>query len=160
MINHISILRDLTLIVTMASIFTVLVLMILKVLRPAAFFEGARAVAMTVSLSLLFLIALFQFLLFPNTGSGNSVNAAVDHFYPLPWVALSVAAAVVLSQVLLLASRIPPSEKLSTGDGETVAKESENSLAKPRSRGRPKKKEDKPAETKPKETTEPVGSTS
>lgn len=160
MINHISILRDLTLIVTMASIFTVLVLMILTVLRRAAFFEGARAVAMAVSLSLLFLIALFQFLVFPTAASGNAANAPVGYFYLLPGVALAVAAAVVLSQVLLLASRIPPSEKLSTGDGETVAKESENSLTKTKSRGRPKKKEDKPAEIKPKETTEPVGSTS
>jgi len=156
--NYISILKDLTLIVTMASIFTVLVVMILKLLRQAAFFEGVRAVAMAVSLSLLFLVAFSQFLLFPVTGSGNAVNAAVDYFYPLPWVALAVAAAVILSQVLLLASRIPPSEEPSAGDRKTDAKESEHSLAKPKSRGRPKKKEEKPAEIKPKEATEPAGS--
>ena len=153
MINHISILRDLTLIVTMASIFTVLVVMILKVLRRAAFFEGARAVVMAVSLSLLFLIALSQFLVFPTTGSRNAVNAAVDYFYPLPWVALAVAAAVVLSQVLLLASRIPPSE-----EPEPIAKKSEQAVVEPKSPGRPKK--EKSVEKESKETTKPAASAS
>jgi hypothetical protein len=127
--------------VTLASIFTILVVTILKLIRQAAFFQGKTAVVMAVSLSLLFLVALSQFLAVPAAGPGNAENAPVGYFYLLPGVGLAVAAVVVLSQVLLLASRIPPSEEPPTSDGETYAKESKYSLAKPKSRGRPKKTE-------------------
>jgi uncharacterized membrane protein YozB (DUF420 family) len=134
--NYISIVRELTLLVTLVSIFTVLVVTMLKLIRRAAFFQGKTAVTVAVSLALLFLVALSQFLVFPATGSGNAVNAAVDYFYPMPWVALAVAASVVLSQVMLLASRIPPSEK-----PEPPVKKTEHAAVKSRSPGRPKKAE-------------------
>ncbi|MHC4680388.1 MAG: hypothetical protein ACYTEK_17005 [Planctomycetota bacterium] len=158
MIDHILILRAITLSVTLVSIFTVLLATILKLIRQAAFFHGKMAVITAVALSLLFLVALFPFLAVPATGSGNTVDAPVGYFYVLPGVALTVAAAVVLSQVLLLAARIPPSEEPPAGVRETDAKKSKSSLAKPKARGRPKK--EKPAEIKPKEATEPAGSSS
>ena len=113
--NYISILREFTMLVALASIFTILVVTILKLLRQAAYFEGATAVVMAVSLSVLLLVALSQSLAVPGeayyaTGSGNEVNAATG-FFSLRDKALTVAAAVVLSQVLLLASRILPSEE-------------------------------------------------
>jgi len=134
---------EIVLVASLASIFAILVVTILKLIRRAAFFQGTTAVITAVSLSALFLVALSPFLAVPTAASGNAANAPVGYFYPLPWVALAVATAVVLSQVLLLASRIPPSEELPTGDRKTDSKESEHSLSKPKSRGRPKKAESK-----------------
>jgi len=158
--NYILILRELIRLLTAASILIVTTVTVLKIIRRAGFYSGKTGVLMAVSLSLLFLVALSEALVFPALGSGNEVNATVGYFYLLPWVALAVAAAVVLSQVMLLASRTSPNEKPSASDGKTDAKESEYSLAKPKSRGRPKKKERKPSEIKTKEATESAGSSS
>jgi len=140
MINHISIIRALMMLVALASIFTVLVVTILKLIRRAGFFQGKTAVIMAVSLAVLFLVALFQSLAVPGeayypTGSGSEVNAATD-FFSLRSIALAVAVAVVLSQAMLLASRILPSE-----EPEPLAKKPERPVVKPKSPGRPKKKE-------------------
>lgn len=124
---------------------------VLKVIRRAAFYRGKTAVLIAGALFVLFLVALSQFLVGPGdayqaAGSDSGVKAASHSL--LPGVALGVAAAVVLSQILLLAGKTPPDEK-----PEALAKKSE-SPAKPKSPGRPKK--EKAAE---KEVTKPVGHT-
>jgi len=137
-----SILKEVPLVATLASIFAILVVTILKVIKRAEFFYGKTAVLVAVSLSVLFLVALSQFLVEPpdahhTPGSGSGVNATTRYFL-LPGVALGVAAAVVLSQVLLLASRMPPDEK-----SEPPAKKPERFMVKPKSPGRLKKAESK-----------------
>ena len=144
--NYMTIVRGLTLSVSLVSIFTVLVVTVLKVIRRAAFFKGKTAVLMAVSLSLLFLVALSQFLIVPDPGSGNSVNAPVGYIYLLPGVGLTVAAAVVLSQILLLAGRTSPSE-----GPELLAKKSVSAVVKAKTSGRPKK--EKSAEEDSKEVS-------
>ena len=144
--NYMLILRELILLVTLASIFAVLVVTVLKIIRRAAFYSGKTGVLMAVSLSILFLVALSKFLVGPGNayhaaGSDSGVKA-VSHSL-LPGVALGVAAAVVLSQVLLLASRIPPSEK-----PEPLAKKSERPAVKSKSPGRPKKEKAAEKESK------------
>lgn len=76
----------------------------------------------------------------------------------LPYVAVAVAGAVVLSQVLLLVSRVAPHEGISTGEEKVDTRASGQALTKPKSPGRPKK--EKAAEKESKEATQPVGSTS
>ena len=150
-----SILKEVPLVATLASIFAILVATILKVIKRAEFFYGKTAVLVAVSLSVLFLVALSQFLAEPPEayhapGSGSGINAATRYFL-LPGVALGVAAAVVLSQVLLLASRMPPDE-----NPEPLAKKPNLAVVKSKSPGKPKKKE-KPAEKPSKETTKTTG---
>jgi len=63
--GYISIFQDLTLFVTLASVFIVLVVTLMKIVERAAFFQGKTAVLMAVALSILFLVALSQFLVGP-----------------------------------------------------------------------------------------------
>lgn len=145
-------------VVSLAAILIVLLLTILRLLRAASFFQSNNAVIMALCISLLFIVGISQLLLVPTVIPGNvGSRGAVSHLL-LPYLALAVAAAVVLSQVLLLASKILPSEELSAGEQETDVKEFVCSPAKPKP-GRPKKK-DKPAEKESKEALEPVGSLS
>ena len=155
--NYISILPEVMLMLTLAAIFVILFVTILKILRQVSFFQGKTAIMMAVSLSVLFLVALSQFLAVPGgayhvTGFGNEVNATAGYFW-LPKVAFAVAAAVVFSQVLLLASRTPLSDK-----PEPVAQKHERAAAKRQPPGRPKK--EKGTEKESKEATKPVGRTS
>ena len=148
------VLKELPLVATLASILAILVATILRVIKRAEFFHGKTAVLVAVSLSVLFLIALSQFLVEPpdayhTPGSGSGVNAATRYFL-LPGVALGIAAAVLLSQVLLLASRKPPGEK-----SEPLAEKSDLAVVKSKTPGRPKK--EKPAEKPSKETTKATG---
>jgi len=153
--NYMSILRELILLVTLASIFAVLVVTILKIIKRAAFYSGKTGVLMAVSLSLLFLVALSQFLVGPGdvyhtVGSDGGVKAT-SHSLP-PGIALVVAAAVVLSQIFLLASKTSQDEK-----PEHLAKETERPDVKNKSLGRPKKE---PAEKQSKDMTKTAGSPS
>ena len=109
--HYMTIVRGLTLLVTLASIFAISVVTILRVIKRAEFFSGRSRALVAVSLSALFLVALSQFLVGPwdpyhTVGSGSEVDSATRCFL-LPGVALGVATAVLLSQVLLLASRTP-----------------------------------------------------
>lgn len=153
MFNYMTILRGLLFLVTLISIFTIFLVTVLKIIRRASFFKGKTAVLIAVSLSLLFLVALSMFLIVPEPGSGNSVNEPEGYFYLLPGIGLTVAAAVVLSQILLLADNTLPSEK-----SEPLAKKPVNAVVKAKSLGRPKK--EKPVEKKSKEVAKPVGSAS
>ena len=149
------VLKELPLVATLASILAILVATILRVIKRAEFFHGKTAVLVAMSLSVLFLIALSQFLVGPPEayharGSGSGVNAATRYFL-LPGVALGIAAAVLLSQVLLLASRKPADEK-----PEPLGKKPDLAVVKSKTPGRPKKKE-KPAEKPSKEATKTTG---
>ena len=151
MFNYMTILKGLILLVTLVSIFTILLVTVLKIIRRASFFRGKTAVLIAVSLSLLFLVALSMLLIIPESGSDNSVNESTGYFYLLPGVGLTVAAAVVLSQILLLAANTLPSEK-----SELLAKKPVNAVVKAKSLGRPKK--EKPVEKKSKEVTKTTNS--
>ena len=147
--NYMSILRECILLVTLASIFAIFWVTVLKVIRRAAFYRGKMAVLISGALSILFLVALSEFLVGPGgadhtIGPDSSVKTASHSL--LPGVALGVSAAVLLSQVLLLDSRTSPDER-----SESLAKKSERSVVKPKSPGRPKKKETSrpPAPQKP-----------
>ena len=101
-----------------------------------------------MSLSILFLVALFYFLVGPPDAyqppGYDHVVKATGHSL-LPGVALGVAAAVVLAQVLLLASKTAREEI-----SKSPAKKLESTM-KSKSPGRPKRKEpeDLPAPHKP-----------
>ena len=156
MSNYImSILKEVPLVATFASIFAILVATILKVIKRAEFFYGKTAVLVAVSLSVLFLVALSLFLVVPleahhTPGSDSAINAKTRYFL-LPGLALGVAAAVVLSQVLLLANRMPPDKK-----PEPLTKKSDLIVVKSNSPGRPKRKE-KPAKKALKKATKTTG---
>jgi len=71
--------------VTLASIFAIFLVTILKVIKRAGFFHRKTAVLVAVSLSILFLVALSQFLVEPpdahhTPGSGSGINAATRYF--------------------------------------------------------------------------------
>ena len=139
MSNYMTIVRGLMLSVTLASIFAILVVMILAILRQAAFFSRRSQALVAVSISILFLVAFSYFLVgsgdvYRTTGYENEVKAAGHSL--LPGVALGIAAAVVLSQVMLLASQTSPEEK-----PELLAKKPESPVVKAKSPGRPKKAE-------------------
>jgi hypothetical protein len=138
--GYISVFQDFTLFVTLASVFIVLVVTLMKIVGRAAFFQGRTAVLMAVALSVLFLVALSQFLVSPGQvyhGAGPVGGIkAVTHGSLLAGVALGIAAAVMLSQVLLLASRISPGEK-----SESRATKTDHPLLVAKRRGRRKKEQ-------------------
>lgn len=139
MSNYMTIVRGLMLSVTLASIFAILVVMILAILRQAAFFSRRSQALVAVSISILFLVAFSYFLVgsgdtYRTAGHENEVRAAGHSL--LPGVALGIAAAVVLSQVMLLASQTSPEEK-----PQLLAKKPESPAVKAKSPGRPKKAE-------------------
>jgi hypothetical protein len=143
-----TIVRGLMLSVTLASIFAIFLVTILKVIKRAGFFHRKTAVVVSTAISILFLVALSQFLV----GQGGADDTAGPNSgFLLPAVALGIAAAVLLSQVLLLANRMPPDEK-----PEPLAKKPDLAIVKSNSPGRPKKKE-KPAEKPSKEAAKTTG---
>jgi len=138
--HYMTIVRGLTLAVTLVSIFAISVVTILRVINRAEFFSGRSRALVAVSLSVLFLVALSQFLVGPGDAyytvwSGSEVNSATRYFL-LPGVALGVAVAVLLSQILMLAGKTPSEEK-----PEPLAKKPERPVAKSKSPGRPKKEQ-------------------
>ena len=140
--NYMSILRECILLVTLASIFAIFWVTVLKVIRRAAFYRGKMAVLISGALSILFLVALSEFLVGPGgadhtIGPDTSVKTASHSL--LPGVALGVSAGVLLSQVLLLASRTSPDER-----PESLVRKSERSVVKPKLPGRPKKQPESP----------------
>jgi len=160
--HYVTIVRGLILSLALASIFAISLVTILKVIKRAEFFSGRSSALVAVSLAILLLVALSHFLVRPadayHTAGSDTVVEMASHSL-LPGVALGVAAGVLLSQVLLLASKIPPSEVTPSVERETVAGESECSPATPKSPGRPKKQE-KPIEKPSKDMTKTTGSPS
>jgi len=141
MSNYISI-PEVMLLATLAAIFVILFVTMLKILRQVSFFQGKTAVVMALCVSVLCIVGLSQFLAIPGVtgteiGIHNEAGSPISHLL-LPYVALAVAVAVMLSQVLLFASKDLPVER-----PETSTKEAGRGRTKPR--GRPKN--DSPAGT-------------
>jgi undecaprenyl pyrophosphate phosphatase UppP len=134
MSNYISI-SEVMLLATLVAIFVILFVTMLKILRQVSFFQGKTAVIMALCVSVLCIVGLSQFLAIPGVtyseaGIHNETSGPISHLL-LPYVALAVAVAVMLSQVLLFASK-----DLSVERPKTSTKESGCGRTKPR--GRPK----------------------
>ena len=149
-----TILRGLILAVTLVSIFAISVVTILKVIKLAEFFSGRSRALIAVSLSILFFVALSQFLVWQggadDTAGYDGGGNAMTRDFLLPGVALGIAAVFLLSQVLLLANRMPAEEK-----PEPFAKKPYLAVVKSNSQEKPKKKEkpvEKPSKEPPKTT--------
>lgn len=146
--NYMTIVTGLILAVTLASIFAISVVTLLIIIKRAQFFSGRSGTLVAVSLLMLFSVALYEFFVglgdaYHITGSDSGIKAV--HHSSLHKVALVVAAAVVFSQVPLLANKISLNEK-----PEATTKKSERSIIKPKSPGRPKKAESERPPTPPK----------
>jgi hypothetical protein len=108
----ISFLPTVALLVTLAAIFTVLFLAVLKILKSVSLFQGRTAVIMAVCVAVLSIVGLAQLLVAPRTQYGlqdaNQKLKQTGGYVLLPYVALAVAAAVILSQLLLIAGKVTP----------------------------------------------------
>jgi uncharacterized membrane protein len=153
----ITLLPEVMVLLTVASIFVILFVTVLKILKAVSFFQGKTTVVMTLSICVLCIIGLS--LAVPtathNTAAGSRNVDGTLCYLLLPYVAMAVAAAVILSQVLLLASRVSPGER-----GGSSAEKSENMAATTKPRGRPKKKEAAEAQSKAAARTSRSGSVS
>jgi hypothetical protein len=153
--QYMTILRGLMLAVALASIFAISVATLLIIINRAQFFSGRSRSLVAVSLSILFLVALSNFLIWPREAilkADSEFAVKVAGYSMLPGVALGVAAAVVLSQVLVLANKTTLNEKSVIGTKRTVSdgNKPKDTTAKSKP-GRPKKVESKnpPALQKP-----------
>ncbi len=101
--------------VTLALLFGIFLMTILKVTKRVWFFHKKMVLVASMAISILFLVALPQFLVEPpdahHTPEYGSVINTAARYFQLLGVALGAEAAVVLSQVFLLVSRMPPDEK-------------------------------------------------
>jgi hypothetical protein len=150
----ISILPNVVLVVSLAAIFIVLLVTILKILRAVSFFQGAQVWIMAVSVALLCILGMVAPVGTYNSAHSDSRIEVTISYLPLSYTAPAVAVAIILSQVILLASRASPSEEAAAG-----AEKSEPPLAvRSKSPGRPKK--EKSAEKELKDVAKPVGSSS
>ena len=136
MSSHIS-LQDIMLVLFGVAVFVIVLTTVYKTLQKTLF-QGKTAIVMALAVSVLCIVGMYQFLGTPGDSSsgpeaGNKPNVTLNYIL-LPYVALAVA--ILLSQLLLFASKILPGEK-----PEAIAKPTEPKLAKPKSPGRPKKTE-------------------
>jgi len=110
----ISFLPTLALLVTLAAIFVVVFLAVLKILKNVSLFSGHTAVIMASCVAVLCIVGLAQLLVAPHVQyhkleGGQKVESS-GGYELLPYVALSVAAAVILSQLLLIGGNVSPEE--------------------------------------------------
>jgi hypothetical protein len=125
----ISFLPTLALLVSLAAIFVVLFLAVLKILKSVSLFQGRTAVIMASCVAILCIVGLAQLLVAPRTEyRGQDANQKLEStggYILLPYVTLAVAAAVILSQLLLMAGKNPqdierqaPAPAADTGVGQ------------------------------------------
>ena len=144
MYHYTTILREVILAVTLASIFTISLVTLLKVIKKAGFFLGKSGILVAVSLSVLLLVALFCFLVDSqaayDAGESGGVMIAAGQSL-LPALALGIASAILLSQVLVLANKTPAKESFLEISGNTTpcTDEPKKTKVKPKL-GRPKNK--------------------
>ena len=137
MSNYIS-LQDIMLVLFGVAVFVIVLTTVHRTLQKTLF-QGRTAIVMALAVSVLCIVGMCQFLGTPGDSSsgpetGNKTNVTLNYIL-LPYVALAVA--ILLSQLLLFASKILPGDK-----AEAIAKPTEPKLTKPKSAaGRPKKKE-------------------
>lgn len=105
----ISLLPTAALLVTLAAIFVVVFLAVLKILKNVSLFGGRTAVIMASCVAVLCIVGLAQLLVAPRAQyHGREADQKVQSrggYELLPYVALSVAAAVILSQLLLIGGK-------------------------------------------------------
>ncbi len=148
-------LQDIMLVLFGVAVFVIVLTTVHKTLQKTLF-QGRTAILMALAVSVLCIVGMYQFLGAPGDPSsgadtGNKTNVTLNYIL-LPYVALAVA--ILLSQLLLFASKILPGDK-----AEATTKPTEPKLAKPKSTaGSPKK--EKPVEKQPKEVTKTAGSSS
>jgi len=137
-----------------AAVFVIVLTTVHRTLQKTLF-KGRTAILMALAVSTLCIVGMYQFLGGPVGASSSSNVENKTHvtlnYILLPYVALAVA--ILLSQLLLFASKILPSE-----ESETIAKKTEPKLTKPKPPRRPKKA--KPAEKQSKDMTKIAGSPS
>jgi|GEM_PF-1469906 len=123
--------------VSLAAIFVVLLISMLKILKAVSFFQGVQSWVMAVSVALLCILGIVILSgTYKSVGSDNEIKVTTNYLL-LGYMALAVAAGVILSQLLLLAGRILPDERTKVND-----RGSERSpTTKANSPGRPKKQE-------------------
>ncbi len=153
-------LHDIMLLLFGAAVFVIVLATVHRTLRKTLF-QGKTAIFMSLAVSALCIVGMYQLLGAPGDSSsgpetGDKTNVTLNYIL-LPYVALAVA--ILLSQLLLFVSKILPGDEANAIMKRTGSRDekSKSVLEKPKSPGRPKKKE-KSAETKPKEATEPAGS--
>ena len=137
MSNYTSIISNIMLVLFGVAVFVIVLTTVYKTLQKTLF-QGKTAIVMALAVSVLCIVGMYQFLGTPGDSSsgreiGDKTNVTLNYIL-LPYVALAVA--ILLSQLLLFASKILPGEK-----PEAIVKSTEPKLAKPKSPGRPKKKE-------------------
>jgi hypothetical protein len=151
--NYLSI-PNVTMVLTLAATFVVLFTTVLKIFRGGS--SGERKPTVILALCVC-IIVLSQFIIIPgelyDTPEVSRKTTVPVSRLLLSYFALTVAGAIVLSEVLVLADGMPSSKKPPAGDSDTSTKESERSLPKPKSPGRPKKAESK----SPPSTQKPAG---
>ena len=130
-------LQDIMLILFGVAVFVIVLTTVHKTLQKTLF-QGRTTIVMALAVSVLCIVGMYQFLGTPGDSSsgpetGNKTNVTLNYIL-LPYVALAVA--ILLSQLLLFASKILPGEK-----PEAIAKSTKPKLAKPKSPGKPKKTE-------------------
>ena len=120
-----------------AAVFVIVLTTVHRTLQKTLF-KGRTAILMALAVSALCIVGMYQFL-GGSVGASSSSNVenkthVTLNYILLPYVALAVA--ILLSQLLLFASKILPGD-----ESEAIAKPIEPKLAKPKSTaGRPKKK--------------------
>ena len=140
MINYIS-LQNIMSAVFGAAVFVIVLTTVHRTLQKL--FQGRTAILMALAVSALCIVGMYQFLGAPGDSSrgpvtGNQTNVTLNYIL-LPYVALAVA--ILLSQLLLFASKILPgdeSEAIAKDTG-SLAQKQKSVVAKPKPPGRPKK---------------------
>lgn len=141
MITH-TLLQNIMLVLFGAVIFVILLTTVHRTLQKTLF-KGRAAILMALAISALCIVGMYQFLWVPaDPSSGpnaeNKTHVTLNYIL-LPYVALAVA--ILLSQLLLFASKILPGEKSEAVGKEkkSLAQKPKSVVAKPKSPGRPKK---------------------
>lgn len=155
MSNYISTSQDIMLVLFGVAVFVIVFATVNKTLRSTPLFRGKTVTMIALAVSALCIVGMYQFFVV----SGDKVSATETegktnvplNYILLPYVALAIA--ILLSQLLLFAGKILPSE-----ESEAITKVTEPKLTKPKSPGRPKK--EKPAQKSSKEVADTAGSSS
>jgi len=116
----ISFLPTVALLVSLGAIFVVIFLAVLKILKNVSLFGGRTAVIMASCVAVLCIVGLAQLLVEPRVSydgrdAGQKIKSS-GGYELLPYVALSVAAAVILSQLLLIGGKTTVEKLPETSD--------------------------------------------
>jgi hypothetical protein len=157
------ILRGVIMAAALVSIFAISIATLLIIIKRAQYFSGRTCTLVAISLSILLLVALSNFLIGHRDDDPNvisKIRVKTPGHSQLPGVALGVAAAVLLSQVLVLVNKTPQEENSDVITKKTLSNANNHKNTTVKSKpGRPKKK-DKHTEKSTKDMTKTAGSPS